>query len=248
MKIQRGPSFSFDVVGKYDKPISCTEKSSVCAENVEDSVEHLCDDNEEQFYAGLVEEQELSKHCALYDSSDYCKSSEEVQILILTMTVTEKETKRNSPELRIFSDVGHWIRIFHCQRCPHYVKDKNSWHPCFNNLPVDGRTPMKNPGTLNEDIVSPGFYIHIGLVKQLTVIGNTQKNTSTTNLGLLFNIDGLPLFCSSQSELYPVMFTIPNLRELKTGVFLQVCTMVKKTERFKCVPNNLHYRIKFFNF
>lgn len=98
MKIQRGPFFSFDVVGKYDKPISCTEQSSACAENVEDSVEHLCDDNEEQLYAGLVEEQEMSIHCALYDSSDYCKSSEEVQILVLTMTVTEKETKRNSPK------------------------------------------------------------------------------------------------------------------------------------------------------
>lgn len=129
MKIQRGPSFSFDVVGKYDKPISCTEQSSARAENVEDSVEHLCDDNEEQFYAGLVEEQVLLKNCALYDSSDYCKSSKEGPNISSDNDSNGEgnETKQpktmNQVELRIFSDVGHWIRIFHCYCCPHYVKD-----------------------------------------------------------------------------------------------------------------------------
>lgn len=184
----------------------------------------MCDDNVEQFHVGLVGEQELLENYVLYDSSDCGEISEENSNDSFDddSNGEENETAQNDESDGMKNFLRHWAvdKNISLTALSSLGNGLKSFHPaCFNNLPVDGRTLMKTPLGLNVEIVSPGHYIHIGLVKQLTIIGNTLKNPSTTNLGLLFNIDGLPLFRSSQSELYPILFTIRNLKELKNRGF-----------------------------
>jgi len=96
---------------------------------------------------------------------------------------------------------------------------QNNKSNCFADLPIDGRTILKTPVRLNIQEMAPGHYIHIGLTVQLKSILSKLDHVPSNKLGLIFNIDGLPLFRSSSSELYPIMFSITNVSELKSKVF-----------------------------
>ncbi|XP_046406989.1 uncharacterized protein LOC124171751 isoform X1 [Ischnura elegans] len=92
-------------------------------------------------------------------------------------------------------------------------------HPsCFSDLPVDGRTILRTPPQVNLHSVPPGDYIHIGLKKQLSVV-ISQLSKPVDSLNLLFNVDGLSLYRSSASEVYPILFSLPTLKEFKGKVY-----------------------------
>jgi len=97
-------------------------------------------------------------------------------------------------------------------------------HECFADdeleprFPINARTLLKTEVRLVKKIVEPGHYIHIGLKKQLLKIAPKYlKNVSTFKL--LINIDGLPLFKSSRSEVYPILCTVVSIPELRKKVF-----------------------------
>lgn len=98
---------------------------------------------------------------------------------------------------------------------------KNTHPTCFNTLPSDGRTILKTPVTMIVQTVAPGEYIHIGLEIQLhKVVTKLKKsNISFDELGILCNIDGLPLFKSSPGELYPILLSIPTIPQLRNEVY-----------------------------
>jgi len=77
----------------------------------------------------------------------------------------------------------------------------------LGNIPVDARTVL---GTVKKKYkvreVKPGHYIHIGLIFQITFILSLLGETAVDCIQLLFNVDGLPLFKSSSSEIWPILF------------------------------------------
>jgi hypothetical protein len=99
-------------------------------------------------------------------------------------------------------------------------KGLKSAHPhCFSELPVDARTILKTPrSNLNIFPVPPGEYFHIGLKTKLLLLLSLLP-VPPLILHLLFNVDGLPLYKSSKSELWPISMQEPSLLAIKNKVF-----------------------------
>lgn len=96
-------------------------------------------------------------------------------------------------------------------------------HDCFADdelepkFPIDARTLLKTNVKCIRKIVEPGYYIHIGLEKQLLKnCSNYLKNVNTFKL--LINIDGLPLFKNSLDQVYPILCTVVSIPELRHKV------------------------------
>uniref|UniRef100_A0A6M2DPH5 Putative enspm-4 hm n=1 Tax=Xenopsylla cheopis TaxID=163159 RepID=A0A6M2DPH5_XENCH len=104
-------------------------------------------------------------------------------------------------------------------------------HPCFK-LPGDARTLLKTPINIMTRIVDPGSYSHIGSKLNLQRILETVSE-SVTEVLLLFNIDGLPLFSSSSNEFWPILGSIFNIPSLKSLVF-PIGIYFGKTKPYSC--------------
>lgn len=90
-------------------------------------------------------------------------------------------------------------------------------HSCFLSFPLDAMTLMKTPRDVSIIAVEPGSYGHIGLGYCLRIMWNSIKEFS--HVDLLFNVDGLPLFKGSFTELWPILGTITNVPRLRSAVF-----------------------------
>ena len=91
----------------------------------------------------------------------------------------------------------------------------------FADLPVDPRTVMQT----NKQPVVPvnqiggGSYCHIGIerdIQNLLSVGTLESGCQTIKLQL--NIDGLPLFKSSNVQLWPILGLIDNYTDFVPGV------------------------------
>lgn len=75
----------------------------------------------------------------------------------------------------------------------------------YPELPTDARTLLRTPRKLNLDIVAPGHYYHFGLnicIERLLLRCSFQ-NVHCIEVNI--NIDGLPLFKSSNNQVYPIL-------------------------------------------
>lgn len=69
--------------------------------------------------------------------------------------------------------------------------------------------------------IFPGVYCHFGLKKQLSRISSTIKDCEKIVIDL--NIDGLPLFKSSRTQLWPILAKIvnfPNFSIFPIGIYV----------------------------
>lgn len=89
-------------------------------------------------------------------------------------------------------------------------------HDCFQNLPLDARTLLQTPaGKTNVITMAPGLFYHFGLKNQIE--NELMKWEKRQNLELFqklllsINIDGLPLFKSSNVQVWPILGRIRNL-------------------------------------
>ena len=82
-------------------------------------------------------------------------------------------------------------------------------------LPKDARTLMKSGGSVS-DVVSKagGRYFYFGIESTLKTMASKMKNSRHKTMTLQVNIDGMPLFKSSRSSLWPILF---NVKEWKKG-------------------------------
>ncbi|XP_067203281.1 uncharacterized protein [Linepithema humile] len=86
----------------------------------------------------------------------------------------------------------------------------------FQNCELDLRSLLKTPSFCPYDIisVSPGLYCHIGIEAGLrNKINETKQNTFLESdnevvLPVNINIDGIPIFNSSRSQLWPILVAI----------------------------------------
>lgn len=80
----------------------------------------------------------------------------------------------------------------------------------FKDLPLDARTLLQTPRSIEIRIVHPGLYWHNGLkkclLKYLTVMNHLENESNQLNL--IINIDGLPISKSSNSQFWPILGSI----------------------------------------
>jgi len=77
-------------------------------------------------------------------------------------------------------------------------------HNCYSELPKDARTLLKTPTATSLRTVSPGQYFHNGLYKGIL---QTLKQLQTVpqTIELQFNIDGLPVYKSSNTQFWSIL-------------------------------------------
>lgn len=91
-------------------------------------------------------------------------------------------------------------------------------HKCFETLPSDSRSLLNTPLNVNIVSLETGDYSHIGLEINLKrILEKVKENVS--NIQLLINIDGLPLFKSSSKEFWPILGMVANIPSIKSVVF-----------------------------
>ena len=79
----------------------------------------------------------------------------------------------------------------------------------ISNVPIDPRTLLKTPMQYVVRSVSGGQYSHVGLSNGLCKIVDNDK-FGLTHLSLQINIDGIPLFKSSSTSLWPILCSVVN--------------------------------------
>lgn len=90
------------------------------------------------------------------------------------------------------------------------------------DLPRTARTRLNTPKPKDHSIISvhPGSYIHLGvecmISKFLTVHFNNFDNDSIIQLGM--NVDGLPITNSFKSNLWPILISFVNIKNLSQVV------------------------------
>lgn len=81
------------------------------------------------------------------------------------------------------------------------------YHP---NLPLDCRTLLKTPRVINIKSLPNGEYVHFNVNIMLINILSKTRNIPNV-LELSINIDGLPLFHSSNTQFWPILALIKNI-------------------------------------
>jgi len=116
------------------------------------------------------------------------------------------------------TDTGTDINIKLAQWANKYNISKAATHsllsilnPHFPSLPRDPRTLLNTPTqTFVRNLKCGGQYCHMGLAKGLHMAVNAECH-SLQHLELQINIDGLPLFKSSATCLWPIMALVRNM-------------------------------------
>ncbi|KAL5246147.1 hypothetical protein ACI65C_013555, partial [Semiaphis heraclei] len=99
-------------------------------------------------------------------------------------------------------------------------------------VPKDVRTLMHTPKTKEIINILNGTYIHLGLKNMLLPlleINNFNKYTTDNIINIGINIDGLPIAKSSKSQLWPILVSILNFKELPNNVLPIVCDAPAKS-------------------
>jgi hypothetical protein len=89
------------------------------------------------------------------------------------------------------------------------------------DVPKHVRTLIKTPKNHTIVNISGGSYIHLGLRNMLLPIlsrNNAQKFITSHTLKIGINIDGLLISKSSKCQLWPILISILNFKELKKNV------------------------------
>jgi hypothetical protein len=76
--------------------------------------------------------------------------------------------------------------------------------PKYPELPTDARSLLKTPRKINVQSIPPGYYYHFGLrdcIEEL--VSRYFENLPSIRVNV--NVDGLPLFKSSSSQVYPIL-------------------------------------------
>lgn len=82
-------------------------------------------------------------------------------------------------------------------------------HNFHLELPLNSKTLLQTPVSINKKKLDTGEYCHIGLVQSLQYISKFYVGTT---MELSFNIDGLPLFNSTNKHLWPILGLVKNMQ------------------------------------
>lgn len=81
-------------------------------------------------------------------------------------------------------------------------------HPYHADLPLDYRTLLKTPKNTIFKTLSNGEYVHFGLKKN--IYNYLMTHEVENELKISFNVDGIPLFKSTKTSLWPILGLMIN--------------------------------------
>lgn len=76
--------------------------------------------------------------------------------------------------------------------------------PLHPELPIDSRTLLKTPISIAIKKLENGEYCHIGIKSGLKNVISPARCFLNDTVQLSFNIDGVPLFSSSNIQIWPI--------------------------------------------
>ena len=85
----------------------------------------------------------------------------------------------------------------------------------YNELPKDTRTVLKTERRIVTEVKSGGKYIYLGIADSINRVlasnpGYTVNNCNN-RIDLLINVDGVPLYISSATQMWPVLCSFGKL-------------------------------------
>lgn len=139
------------------------------------------------------------------------------------MPITDSNNARVDNDLK--SKLIHWATIQH--QIPHNAVDNllkilTPFHP---DLPKNSRTLYKTPKNIDVTYLETGQFVYLGLlseIKKHIKLFDFDGNAENREISLSFNIDGLPLFKSSNTQLWPILALvkdIPNAKPFPIALF-----------------------------
>lgn len=92
------------------------------------------------------------------------------------------------------------------------------YHP---ELPLDCRTLLQTPTSMISKQLITGKYCHFGISNALECFLSNNANFSDDVVEISFNVDGIPIFHSTNCQLWPILGLIKNVRSepFAVGVF-----------------------------
>lgn len=119
--------------------------------------------------------------------------------------------------------------------------------PDYPELPLHSRTLLQTPTNMQSKQLENGEYCHIGLANELKNFLTQNTTFSAAVLKIGFNVDGLPLFRSSNIQFWPILGIVKNSTQntpFTIGIF---CGMSKPRPLEKFLDdfiNELGYLLK----
>lgn len=150
--------------------------------------------------AGISDHNTCSSSDSEIDNSDQTTHS-------YSFSDYEIEESSNSGNTEIRRELAEWALKCNCTR-----KTLNDLLAILrrhghNDLPADARTLLQTPRTVDVLSKCGGQYAYFGIEKGISHISGL-KSLISKGISLQFNIDGLPLFKSSNVQLWPIMCSI----------------------------------------
>jgi hypothetical protein len=120
-----------------------------------------------------------------------------------------------STELDLESELSSWAKEFIIQRTPLSALLKIlKLHPCFDTLPSDPRTLLNTPRFTTVQNCGLGQCVHFGFESGIQRILKRQTPNQLSTIQLQVNIDGLPLFKSSDKLFWPILGSASGSNEV----------------------------------
>ena len=122
------------------------------------------------------------------------------------------------------SDFNNSFELLHSEVCSDLVRDLSKWavnhaitHSSLNdllvlmrnhghaNLPKNAKTLLKTPDQVNTEKLCSGDYIYLGLATGIKKMLQDNEACISNEIHLIVNLDELPLFKSSNIQLWPLL-------------------------------------------
>lgn len=149
-------------------------------------------------------------HCGIPEHRPNSESSVAENILnshtFLRNDLVHEYVSKSNEAKDLPSQLKHWATVEH--KIPHNALDSllKILNPLCPELPRDSRTLLNTPMTIPSISLQSGELVHIGLIHQKRAQLKLYRVTNFANREILlcFNVDGLPLFKSTNTQLWPI--------------------------------------------
>ncbi|KAL4718596.1 hypothetical protein ACJJTC_012098 [Scirpophaga incertulas] len=138
-------------------------------------------------------------------------------------SVHEQVPKSDKADLP--SQLKHWATVEH--QIPHNALNSllKILKPICPELPSDSRKFLHTPVNVSSVSLQTGELVHIGLNQQILAQLKLHRMSDIENREILisFNVDGLPLFKSTNTQLWPILGLIKNFHSPQPFVISLFC-------------------------
>ncbi|XP_065679324.1 uncharacterized protein LOC136093943 [Hydra vulgaris] len=198
----------------------------------------------------------------LFIKSDLSNCNSEVDVSLTSsesVSYGNKEDENKIYDESLCSKVRCWALTHRCTRqCINGAL--KLFLECKQSVPLDSRTLLKTKRSIASiNIEGYGDYIYLGLKTQIEK-QISSKSIKETSLYLTFNIDGIPLFKSNSTQLWPILASILGMEPFVVGLYcgnkkppcdVYLCALVNELNELQhnaLHVNNIDYIVTVYAF